>query len=310
MSWVFLTGIYAWKMKKPLCCDSYLDFSTLKKREYFCREEVRLNRRLASDVYLGVVPVVKDAQGRFRVGGQGEAAEWLVKMKQLPVDATLRFKLENGSLSGCDVEAVAAKLIDFFAKVERIEMLPHDYIKKFESAIDYNFSILLEGTCDTGRVRELEELRRRQISFLKCGKALLEGRVLDGKIVEGHGDLRPEHIYLLMPQPIIIDCIEFNRDLRLLDVADEFSFLQMMCASFGNEDAGRRIFDVYRMETGDRPHEDLLSFYAGFRAVTRARLALRHIQDIPDADPVKWQNKLQKFLELARMYAERKGKNF
>ncbi|PJB71586.1 MAG: hypothetical protein CO093_04730 [Alphaproteobacteria bacterium CG_4_9_14_3_um_filter_47_13] len=158
---------------------------------------------------------------------------------------------------------------------------------------------------DVRRTRTLRDIQARQFAFLKHGNASLTKRVQDGKIIEGHGDLRPEHIYLVKPEPVIIDCIEFNRDLRLVDMADELSFLQMMCTSFGNEDAGRRIFDIYRRKTGDRPSTALIAFYAGFRAVTRARLALRHMQDVPDADPVKWNRKLQQFLDLAQMYGDR-----
>lgn len=310
MSWVFLTGLYAWKIKKCMCSDSFLDFSSLERREYYCREELRLNRRLAPDIYLDVVPLRKNAQGRFSVGGrEGEIIEWILKMKQLPADTTLRCKMERGSLTVRDIDAIATRLTGFFAEAESVEVSTKDYVGSFEEGINYNFSRLLEQDCNAWEMQEHEDLRDRQISFLSRGEALLAQRVQDGKIVEGHGDLRPEHIYLLAPEPAIIDCIEFNRDLRVQDPADEFSFLQMMCASFGDEGAGKRIFEIYRRKTGDRPHEALVAFYAGFRAATRARLALRHMQDLPDADPVKWSRKLQKFLDLALMYAERQEKN-
>jgi len=141
MSWVFLTGIYTWKLKKPIKLNSILDFSTLEKREYCCREELRLNRRLAPDIYLDVVPLVRDIQGRFSIGGageiRGEIVDWLVRMKQLPADATLQVRLENGSLDEQDIKAVAATLIRFFETAERAEIMPQEYINRFKETIDY-----------------------------------------------------------------------------------------------------------------------------------------------------------------------------
>lgn len=308
LSCVFLTDNHAWKLKKPIKRNSFFDFSTREQRKFYCEEEVRLNRRLAPDVYLGVVPLTQNEKGVLSVDGKGEPVDWIVKMIRLPDDATVRDRLENGFLNDDDIDAVGMTLTNFFEVAERVAMSPQEYIGSFGRIIDYNYHALVDSGYDLP-LAVLNDVCDLQRSFLFQGQHLLANRVRQGKIIEGHGDLRPEHIYLLDTSPIIIDCIEFNRNLRLLDIADELSFLQMACASFGSEDIGVRIFEIYKHVTGDKPHPALICFYAGVRALTRACLALLHLQEIPDVDPVKWNKKMRQYLELAQEYGERQNES-
>lgn len=152
----------------------------------------------------------------------------------------------------------------------------------------------------------LHDIHEQLIAFLRQGRSLLVNRVRDKRIIEGHGDLRPEHIYFLPPDPpVIIDCLEFSKALRILDTADELSFLRMACAVMGHEDVGERVFTIYSHVTGDRPHPALICFYAGVRALTRARLALVHIEEVPDTNPLHWHRKCLQYLKWAQYYCDR-----
>lgn len=315
LSCVFLTDKHAWKMKKPVKRAPFFDFRTVEKRRYYCEEELRLNRRLAPDIYLAVVPLVLrhgkslflDESGLSGRDRDDEVVDWLVKMVRLPEEKTLRDHLVNDDIGDNDIDVLAHRLIRFFEEAETVGLSPEDYIERFHNDIDYNYKIILQSGYDVPRAA-LHDIYEQQAGFLKQGRSLLARRVREGRIIEGHGDLRPEHIYLLSPDPpVIIDCLEFSRDLRILDKADELSFLQMACAVMGHEDVGEKISRIYSHVTGDRLHPAVMAFYASVRALTRARLALVHMQEVPDSDPQRWHGKCVRYLQWARYYGEQQG---
>lgn len=310
LSCVFLTDMYAWKLKKPVQRLPFFDFSTVGKRHYYCCEELRLNRRLAPDTYLDVVPLYYAEDTGLFIGTAdfkegAEVVDWLVMMKRLPEETTLRDRLANDEVSDYDIDRLAHRLIRFFEDADKVDFAPEEYIDRFHKDIAFNYQTVLQSGYDVPRPL-LHDIHEQLVAFLLQGRSLLANRVRDKRVIEGHGDLRPEHIYFLPPDPpVIIDCLEFSKTLRILDTADELSFLRMACAVMGHEDVGERVFTIYSHVTGDRPHPALVGFYAAVRALTRARLALVHIQEVPDADPLLWHKKCLQYLKWAQYYCDR-----
>jgi aminoglycoside phosphotransferase family enzyme len=303
MSCVFLTDHHAWKLKRPVRHD-FLDFSTLEARRADCEEELRLNRRLARDVYLEIVPLTVTPDGALRLGGDGEVVEWLVKMRRLPAQRMLDHALRHGTLARHDVRRFVLVLADFYRRAEPVAMDAAQYRQRFERDIRANHL----GLSTPGYSMPLDlvqSITARQLAFLEQEASSLDRRVAQGKIVEGHGDLRPEHI-CLGPEPLFIDCLEFNRDWRLLDPADELAYLSMECEYAGAPWIGEVVFETYREVTGDEPPAALVLFYKTYRAALRAKLAAWHLKDHPDpADRGKWITRAQRYLELANRYVDR-----
>ncbi len=302
MSWVFLTPDHAYKLKKPVRYD-FLDFSTLERRRRDGEVEVRLNRRLAPGVYLGVVPLAVDASGFARVEGEGKAIEWLVKMRRLPEEHMLDQLIRRGELREGQLRELARRLARFYRDCPAAGLDREQYRAAFSEAIEINQRELaaVDHQLPRDTVRQLHAI---QTGFLQNEAALLDARVDANLIVEGHGDLRPEHVCLETP-PLIIDCLEFNRRFRLIDPADELSFLALECEHLGAQWAGRELFEAYTEKSGDRPPERLLWFYRLYRACLRARLAIWHTRELHESDWPRWQERARAYLHLARDYAAR-----
>lgn len=301
MSVVFLTEHHAWKLKKPVRHD-YLDFSTLEARRADCEEELRLNRRLARDVYLEVVPLVAGPQGALGLGGDGPVVDWLVKMRRLPAHLMLDDAIRRGAVARPAVRRFTLALAGFYARAEPVVLEPAQYRERFERDIRANRDGLSspEYSMPTALV---QVVTARQLDVLAREAPLLDRRVKDRRIVECHGDLRPEHI-CLEPEPLFIDCLEFNRDWRQLDPADELAYLAMECEYAGAPWIGQVVFETYREATGDDPPEALARFYKAYRATVRAKLSAWHLKDHPDpADQGKWVTRALRYLELADRYA-------
>jgi aminoglycoside phosphotransferase family enzyme len=302
MSWVFLTGLHAYKMKKPVRYE-FLDFSTLDARRHDCEEELRLNHRLAPQVYLGVVPLRRGADGRLHIGGDGEIVDWLVKMRQLPAERTLQEAIRNSSWTEADIRRVATLLSRFYMAAPRIDLGFAEYRERFKVDIRDNAAEL--GKPAHGLPAELVRLvHDAQLAFLERRSEIFDLRIKEHRIVEAHGDLRPEHVYL-GPEPVITDCLEFSFQFRSLDPADELAFLAMECDRIGAPAIGPILFDTYRKVTGDQPPEALVQFYKGVRAGLRAKLALWHLREPVVRDPQKWRDHAAAYLRLAEDSARR-----
>lgn len=300
MSWVFLAGDLVYKLKKPVRYE-FLDFSTPEARHHDCEEEVRLNRRLAPDVYLDVVPLVITAGAALQLGGDGRPLDWLVKMRRLPRQLMLDQAIRAGTATASDVRRCILALAAFYRGCTPVAMDARQYRQRF-----------IDGVRATRRALEapeyglppdtLREVSSAQLAFLKQNVPLLEQRVNEQRIVEGHGDLRPEHVCLDEP-PLFIDCLEFNREWRLVDPADELAYLALECEHAGAAFIGEAAFAAYREGTGDDPAGPLIRFYKSYRAGIRAKLSAWHLRDHPGADDRrKWQDRARRYLELARRY--------
>jgi aminoglycoside phosphotransferase family enzyme len=299
MSWVFLTKEHAYKLKKPVCYD-FLDFSTLALRKYDCEEELRLNRTLAPDVYLAIVPLAVDADGRARVEGDGAVIEWLVKMRRLPAEDMLDERIRRNDLPAGQLREFARLMARFYADCPDAGLDREGYRSAFAEGIEINQREL--AAVDHELPHDIvRKLHTAQVDFLHREAALFDGRVTAGHVVEGHGDLRPEHI-CLNEQARVIDCLEFNRQFRLVDPADELSFLAMECERLGATFAGDELLEGYTETSGDRPPQRLLKFYRVYRACLRARLSIWHTRELERTQWPKWQARAREYLRLAQEY--------
>jgi aminoglycoside phosphotransferase family enzyme len=301
MSWVFLAGDRVYKLKKPVRFP-YLDFSTLALREAACRAELQLNRRLAPEVYLGVVPLVATTHG-LSIGGSGVTVDWLVVMRRLDESETLEHRIQTGRVATWQLDRLAATLLQFYQRAVPVALEPVRYLSDWHRALAYNRRVLLEPRlrCPAGLVRHVDAVQRK---FLSRRSALLDARVRARRIIDGHGDLRPEHIFLGDPVKII-DCLEFNARLRAVDPVDEIAFLSLECERLGAARAGEH---VRRRVLGGLPDggtEELFLFYRCQRASLRARLAIAHLLEPNPRTPQKWPRLARDYLRIAARDAAR-----
>lgn len=299
MSWVFLAGDRVYKLKKPVRFP-YLDFSSLAQREAACRAELRLNRRLAPDIYLDVVPLVRLPSG-LAIGDRGEVVDWLVLMRRLDERNMLDRAIADGRLATWQLDRLVAALSDFYRRASPVFRSAQVHLAEWRRSLAYNRRVLLDSCLGmpAGLVRRVDRAQRR---FLARRADLLAARVRHRKIVDGHGDLRPEHIWL--GDPIrIIDCLEFNVRLRAVDPFDEIAFLDLECERLGAAWAGDYIVRRMKRSLRDGPVEELVAFYRCHRATLRARLAIAHLLEPDLRTPEKWPKLARRYLELAAVDA-------
>lgn len=301
MSWVFIAGDRVYKLKKPVRYP-FLDFRTLAAREANCREEVRLNRRLAPDVYFGVVPLMKKRAGGLALDGPGEVVDWLVEMRRLPerlmLDRAILEHTVERDRGDLRIDAVAVLLIAFYRACPPADIAPSAYVERFAHEHAINAAVLRDPRFSLDKARVDYALDRVQRG-VEDDAALLGDRVGQGRVVEGHGDLRPEHVCLSDP-PVIIDCLEFSRDLRLVDPFDELTFLGLECARLDAAWIGERLIERCENALVDKPPPRLLEFYWTYRACLRARQALAHLLEPDPREPCKWVPLANRYLELAQ----------
>lgn len=307
MSWVFLTEQYAYKLKKPVCQD-VLDFRTIEARRYYCNEEVRLNRRLAADVYLGVIALSMDTLGHLRLAHDGSCedgqaiVDWLVQMRRLPARWMLDYVIRNSSLHDDDIQRIVCHLCTFYDACEPESIDAAAYRAGFLHAIDRNQQILTQAGYGLPS-QSIHDLCAAQRAMLHTRADLFDARVRAKKIVEGHGDLRPEHV-CLKPDIAIIDCLEFSRALRLVDPVDEVAYLALECERLGLAQAGSLLLRAYSDRSKDRPDTALVRFYQGFRAMLRAGIAIRHLDEERYRHSEEWHRRATSYLQLAEKFQD------
>ena len=302
MSCVFLAGDTVLKLKKPVKYP-FLDFSTVAAREFNCREEIRLNRRLASGTYIGVVPLTLEPDAKLALDGVGEVVDWLVEMRRLPADRMLDSTIRNGTITRVEVEAVADRLEAFYKHTAPANLTPQEYIVGISSELTVNEKVLTMPDFNLPQATLGTALRSIQ-DFVARDSRILLNRVENGHIIEGHGDLRPQHVCLVNP-PIIIDCLEFNRSLRLVDPFDELTFLGLECELLGASWIGSLLIERCAGALGGAPDDRLLAFYTAFRATLRARLAVSHLLEPEPRQPEKWVPLAKQYLMIAERAVSR-----
>ena len=301
MSQVFLAGDRVYKLKKPVSFP-YLNFSTLVRREKACRAEVKLNRRLASDVYRGVTPLVLSEQG-FGIGGRGEIVDWLVVMKRLDDSQMLDNVIRERRLHRWQLDRLVEILLQFYRHAKPVFIAPAVHVAELLRGLAYNRRVLLDPRLGIppGSVRRVDAIQRR---FVSERAGLLAERVRRRYIVDGHGDLRPEHIYLGDPVRII-DCLEFNARLRMVDPFDEIAFLCLECERLGAAWVGEYLRRRIAHLLYDGHCDELFIFYRCYRAMLRARLSIAHLLEANPRTPDKWAPLARSYLRLAAADAVR-----
>ena len=302
MSFLFLTGDYAYKVKKPVDL-GYLDYTTLEKRRFFCRQEVELNRRLCPDAYLEVVPIVS-RQGQLHLGGDGEIIEYAVKMKQLPAERMMDKLLPRNLVTEDMVAGVAEKLAAFhhkaktspeissYGKLEAIKINTDENFNQTEKYIDISIP---SGT--------FNQIKAYSDNFLKANKSLFDKRVKEGRIKDCHGDLHAAHV-CITNGICIYDCIEFNDRFRYGDVASEVAFLAMDLDRFRHTDLSRAFVDAYVRLSGDKELMKLLNFYKCYRAYVRGKVSSFMLDDpyISETEKTDSLTAARMYFELAQSY--------
>jgi aminoglycoside phosphotransferase family enzyme len=299
MSWVFLTDRHAYKLKKPIRYD-HLDLSTVKAREENCLAEVALNSRLAEEIYLGIVPLSISEEGVMHLEEEGEIVDWLVKMKRIPEEYMLDYQIAHHGVDEELLEKTAERLASFYSNAPRADYSPEAFPERLRSELEDYFQELFSFQ-EVLHDELMWEIENRQLNFLRDNAPLFGERVRQKKIVEGHGDLRPEHVCLTDP-PVIIDCLEFDKELRTLDPVDDLSLLSVECEFKDAPEVGARILKAYFGASGDRLPEPLIFFYKSYRAVIRALLSIRHISEAHYRNDPKWASKANKYLKMASRY--------
>ena len=315
MSWLVLDDRQVLKLKKPVCYPPFLDCRTLAQRHQDAQAEVRLNQRLAPGVYLGLLALqwrsgdADPAQG-FRLvpeatlSAAGEAAgdttgalvlDWLVQMRRLPADRMLDALIAAGQLQPAQVEALAQVLGRFYRHARPAAITPGQYLAHLHDEQQRNRAALADprwaladapqalGALDAALVQQAPALARR-------------ARL--GHVVDGHGDLRPEHVCLADP-PLVIDCLTFSDLLRQVDPFDELAALALDCERLGAPWVGPLLIERCAQRLEDDPPPALLRLYRCARALLRARLAVNHLLDAVPRDPDRWLAKARAYLALA-----------
>jgi uncharacterized protein len=279
ISWVFLAGDLAYKLKKPLVLP-FLDYGTPERRRQMCLEEVRLNRRLASDIYLGVRGVARSEDGYVLTEAENpDAIEFLVEMRRYDEARTVAAALRRGELTRGGVATVAQTLAKFHAGCPAAPTTAHGS-QQIEREVGRNIEELLVATSLSADREQVRLLARFLTAFIAGHEPDLDLRSSSGLIRECHGDLRAEHV-LLGPPVRVVDCVEFDPSLRTLDVADDLAFLVMELASLGGERFASELVERYREAGGDCGADPLLAFFAAHRAMVRAKVLLTRAAQLP-----------------------------
>jgi uncharacterized protein len=272
ISWVFLADELVFKVKKPVNLE-FLDYSTRTRRRIMCRREVELNQRMSAGVYLGVDRITAGPDGGVCINGRGRVLDYAVRMRRLPEEATLTAHLQRDTVRGDDIAKLATLLARFHAEAATG---PHvdrfGRIRALRRNAEENFRQTAEFAGGPISRREFEEVAETTRRMLTSRRGLFNQRVADGRIRDGHGDLRTDHVYF--DDGIqVIDCIEFNDRFRFADAAADIAFLAMDLDAHAAPALAGILVDAYAEAAGDDDIRAVLGYYLMYRAFTRAKVA-------------------------------------
>lgn len=301
ISWVILTPEYAFKIKKPLKLH-FLDFGTLEKRRFYCGEEVRLNRRLAPDMYLGVVPVGIQ-NGHPEIGPEyAEPVDYAVQMRRLDSARQMDRLLPAGGIGPQDLERLAATLAAFHLGHRLPDTAlydPADDEKDFADLFDLRDTI--RDLWGGHAAQALQRMEQTVPAFLRQHAVRRLERARQGFWVDGHGDLHSRNIFIL-PDPVVFDCIEFNPHFRRLDVLSELAFLSMDLEFHGRRDLAGVFMEAYQQHWSCLPEKEdalLFRYYKAYRANVRLKVALLEYRQDARPEPAAM---ARRYWELLQEY--------
>ncbi|MDO7898697.1 bifunctional aminoglycoside phosphotransferase/ATP-binding protein [Pseudomonas citrulli] len=298
ISWVLLTGPYAYKFKKPVNF-GFLDFTHLEARQHFCNEELRLNQRLTQDLYLEVLPVTGSVEAP-QLGGDGPAIEYALKMRQFPQSQLLSTLQANGELTTAHIDEMAEQIARFHLSTPKVPAenaagTPDSVM----APVRQNFEQIRPFLSDKADLLQLEALQAWADSSFERLKPLFIQRKAEGFIRECHGDIHLGNATVIDGKVVIFDCIEFNEPFRFTDVYGDTAFLAMDLEDRGLKSLARRFVSQYLELTGDYRGLELLNFYKAYRALVRAKIALFSMP--AEADPVQRATTLRQYRNYANL---------
>ncbi|UJG41874.1 MAG: hypothetical protein K9W45_05265 [Candidatus Heimdallarchaeum aukensis] len=298
VSWVFLTGQFAYKMKKTIKFGDVLDFSTLQKRYNASKQEVELNKRLAPELYVGLVSFTSDK----KIDGEGDVIEYLVKMKEIPQEKLLINLIQKNSIDKVIIEKIVEIISEFHKNnIYRKEL---DVFSNIFEKWDENF----RTTQNYEDFPFNKKFADRVYNFMEKNRFFWDTRLEKGKIIDGHGDLQLRNIFIDSGKVVIFDCIEFNESLRIQDILEEISFLAMDLDYHNKRKEANYLLEKYLVLMNESPSKvkDFVNFYKSYRAYVRSKvyysMYLHSLNSAEQKIRNEYRNISLQYLRLAKSY--------
>ena len=303
ISFVFLTKNFVYKVKKPVNF-GFLDFSTLKKRWFFCEKELELNRRLCPEIYLEVVPI--NQSSIIKINGVGETVEYALKMKRLPQEKIMTVLLNENKVDNKIIDEIAKKIAQFHSNAQTsTEIEAFGSLKIIKINWDENFSQTQKYIDKTVPAAEFQFIQNRVNSFMETRESLFEKRIKNGKIRDCHGDLHSGNIFIT-DKICIFDAIEFNDRFRYSDVASDVAFLAMDLDFQKRSNLSAYFIERYVLYSSDEQLLMLLPFYKCYRAYVRGKVISFKLDDpnVGNEEKAAATKNAQAYFKLAAEYAK------
>lgn len=302
-SWVFIANGFAYKVKKPVNF-GFLDYTTLAARRFFCSEELRLNRQIAPEIYLEVLPIT-DQKGKLKIGGRGRVIDYCVKMRALPQSAIMTERLQKGEVSFDSIDEIARIVARFHKRAatgRAIARYGSEEIIRFNWA--ENFAQTNEFISRTITRRTFTEIKKTVEEFINRNRQFFRRRRQAGFVRRLHGDLHSRNIFLA-DRVYIFDCIEFNPRFSCSDTAAEVAFMAMDLDYHGRHDLSNFFVERYLVYSGDEGLLRVLNFYKCYRAYVRAKVTSFQLNDPGLSAQAKAEAKgiARRYFQLALNYA-------
>ncbi|MEP4394317.1 AAA family ATPase, partial [Marinobacter sp.] len=304
ISWVILTGDYAYKIKKPMDF-GFLDFSTLARRKHFCEEELRLNRRLANNLYLDVVPITGSTEAPA-LGGEEDAFEYAIRMRQFDQNELFDVRQENSKLTPELLTSLARQAADFHNSQPPVESgKPLGTPEAVFAAMQENFDQIRPMIDDDVLLLQLDNLEQWTRSTFERQSALISERYEGGFVRECHGDLHLANITIYDGDVTVFDCIEFSEPFRWIDVINDLAFLLMDLESRREPELANLVLNTYLEYRGDFEALSLLPLYKAYRAMVRAKIALFTLGNpsLTDSEREGLMQRYRDYAQLAEDYS-------
>lgn len=301
MSWVFLAGDEVYKIKKRIRL-AFADYRELAARRLNCRREVEINQELAPGVYLRLASLTREPDGNVALDGSGKVIDWAVVMRRLDRDLMLDQRIRRNIVRPADIDRLGELLGPFYRTRPQAWRSPQAHVEWWRRHVTLNAASLGDTRFDlpASQVRHLIEA---ETAFIDTLGSMLEARAASGAIIDCHGDLRPEHVYV-GEKIFAIDRLEFDPELRWLDPFDEAMLLGVECERMGAAWIGCHFTSVVTRYLEIAPPDVLIAFYACDRALMRARLSIEHLRDPSPQTPDRWPRQTREYLDIAERYAQ------
>jgi aminoglycoside phosphotransferase family enzyme/predicted kinase len=306
ISYVLLTGEYAYKVKKPVNF-GFLDFTALAQRKYFCEEELRLNQRGAPHLYLEVLPITS-VNNQLHLNGEGEPIEYVLKMCQFPQEALFIHLFEKGKLTEKWMEDLGRVVAKFHAHAQTNDAIrSFGHIARVREAIDQNYEQTEQYISGPQTQEQFDQTRNFTDQFFQEQQALFANRIASNRIRECHGDLHLGNICLWKDQILLFDCIEFNPSFRFVDVMYDVAFVVMDLEAQKRPDLANAFLNTYVEETGDWEGLQVLPLYLIRQAYVRAKVTsfLLDEPEISEEAKAEAKKKAAHYYQLAWQYTQK-----